>query len=160
MRRWLRDPVAQTAETALTPPRPVEREVSALPAVSATPLRAEMDLARWLERLRAGDLPGLPAERWERAADAFAMLLESGTAAKALGFGWDVRELVGVQRGAPHDAPHVAGLIFSLWPGDTVTDVRRAGCAIVYSGGRHIWLRRPLPLGADAVACLPWELPT
>lgn len=115
---------------------------------------------RWLERLRAGDLPGLSAERWERAADALARLMESDTIAKALGLGWDARELVGVQRVPPHDAPHVAGLIFSLWPGDTVTDVRRAGCAIVYSAGRHIWLRRPFPLSADAVTCLPWELPT
>ncbi len=111
---------------------------------------------RWLERLRAGDLPGLSVERWNRAADALAALMESGAVAKALEQGWDARELVGVQRTPPHDAPHMAGLIFSLWRDDIVTDVRRTGCVIAYSGGRHIWLRRPLP-SADST-CLPWEL--
>ena len=155
MRRWLRDPVAQTAETAQTPPRQADREVSALPAVSATPQLVELEPARWLERLRAGDLPGLPAERWNRAADALAALMESGTVAKAINLAWDSKELVGVHRAPPHDAPHRAGLIFSLWPGDDVTDVRRSGCLITYQGGRHIWLRRPLTLDT----CLPWDLP-
>ena len=117
---------------------------------------------RWIERLRAGDLPG-PAERWERAADALACLMESGAVAKALVLGWDALELVGVQRTPPHDAPLCAGLIFSLWPGDAVTDVRRSGCAIVYRAGRHIWLRRistQYARAREAESCLPWELPT
>ena len=110
---------------------------------------------RWLERLRAGDLPGLSVERWTMAADALAGLMESGAVAKAVNLAWDARELVGVQRAPPHDAPHRAGLVFSLWPGDTVTDMRRSGCLITYQGGRHIWLRRPLTLDT----CLPWDLP-
>ena len=110
---------------------------------------------RWLERLHAGDLPGLSAERWTMAADALAGLMESGAVAKAVNLAWDARELIGVQRAPPHDAPHRAGLIFSLWPGDTVTDMRRSGCLITYQGGRHIWLRRPLTLDT----CLPWDLP-
>lgn len=155
MRRWLRDPVAQTAETALTPAGQAEREVSALPAVSATPQRPELTPAQWLERLRAGDLPGLSIERWNRAADALAVLMESGAVAKAINLAWDSRELVGVHPMPPHDAPHVAGLIWSMLQGDAVTDVRRSGCLITYSGGRHIWLRRPLTLDT----CLPWDLP-
>ena len=110
---------------------------------------------RWLERLHAGDLPGLSAERWTMAADALAGLMESGAVAKAVNLAWDARELIGVQRAPPHDAPHRAGLIVSLWPGDTVTDMRRSGCLITYQGGRHIWLRRPLTLDT----CLPWDLP-
>lgn len=110
---------------------------------------------RWLERIRAGDLPGLSVERWNRAAAALAVLMESGAVAKAVNLAWDARELIGVQRAPPHDAPHRAGLIFSLWPGDTVTDMRRSGCLITYQGGRHVWLRRPLSLDT----CLPWDLP-
>ena len=89
------------------------------------------------------------------AADALAGLMESGAVARAVNLAWDARELVGVQRTPPHDAPHRAGLVFSLWPGDTVTDMRRSGCLITYQGGRHIWLRRPLTLDT----CLPWDLP-
>ena len=152
IRGGIRPPATATPATLATVELVPLRSVAtvATVAVAETP-------ERWIERLCAGDLPGLSAERWERAVDTFAALLESGAVAKALGLGWDARELVGVQRVAPHDAPHVAGLIFSMWPGDTVTDVRRAGCAIVYSGGRHIWLRRPLP--SDGSICLPWELP-
>jgi hypothetical protein len=110
---------------------------------------------RWLERIRAGDLPGLSVERWNRAADALAVLMESGALAKAINLAWDARELVGVHRMPPHDAPHVAGLIWSMLPGDAVKDVRRSGCLIIYQSGRHIWLRRPLTLDT----CLPWNLP-
>lgn len=155
MRKWLRDPVAQTAETALTPFHSSKREVSALPAVSAGVQREASDPASWLERLMACDLPGLPPERLGRAADGLAGIMESGAIDKALGLGWGACELVGAARRPPHDAPHVAGLIWSLWLGDTVADVRRAGCAIVYPTGSHIWLRRPL--APDAV-CLPWDL--
>lgn len=139
-----------------TSPRSVAKVATV--AVAETP-------ERWIERLCAGDLPGLPAGRWDRAADALSDLMESGAAAKALELGWDALELVGVQRTPPHDATCRAGLIWSLWPGDTVTDVRRSGCAIVYPAGRHIWLRRPsfseqYTRGREAEICLPWELPT
>jgi hypothetical protein len=41
-------------------------------------------------------------------------------------------------------------------PGDTVTDVRRAGCIIAYGTVRHIWKRVPLPANGSIV--LPWQL--
>jgi hypothetical protein len=110
----------------------------------------------WLACLRS-DLPLLPAERWARAADALESLMLSGAIDKALALGWDVRELVGVQRHPPHDHPSRAGLIFSMWPGDSVTDVRRTGAVIAWASVRHIWRRVPLP--ADGSICLPWELP-
>jgi hypothetical protein len=72
--------------------------------------------------------PGIEPGRWHGAQEAFAGLLASGIAAKALGLGWDARELIGVQRARPHDTPNRAGLIFSMRPGDTVPDVRRSGC--------------------------------
>jgi hypothetical protein len=111
---------------------------------------------RWLEHLQSGELPFLPAERWATAADALDAIIRSGAADKALGLGWDARELIGVCRAPPHDSPSRAGLIFSMRPGDTVTDVRRAGCIIAYSTVRHIWKRVPLPV--DGSVCLPWEL--
>jgi hypothetical protein len=127
---------------------------------------AEIDIAervaiasapeRWLERLRSADLPGLPPQRWTFAADALESLMQSGAIDKALGLGWDARELVGMQRHAPHDAPSRAGLIWSMWPGDSVTDVRRAGAIIAYGTVRHIWRRVPVPI--DGSICLPWEL--
>jgi hypothetical protein len=110
----------------------------------------------WLTWLRSGGLPLLSAARWARAADALESLMQSGAIDKALALGWDVRELVGVQRHAPHDAPSRAGLVFSMWPGDSVPDVRRTGAIIAYGNVRHIWRRVPLP--ADGSICLPWEL--
>jgi hypothetical protein len=110
----------------------------------------------WLEHLRSGELPFLPAEQWARAADALNAIIQSGVVEKALGLGWDARELIGVCRTTPHDSPSRAGLIFSMRAGDTVTDVRRAGCIIAYATVRHIWKRVPLP--ADGSICLPWEL--
>jgi hypothetical protein len=106
---------------------------------------------RWLDQLRI-----LPAEQWARAADSLESLLHAGVVEKALGLGWDARELIGVCRAAPHDSPSRAGLIFSMRPGDTVTDVRRTGCIIAYATVRHIWKRVPLPV--DGSICLPWEL--
>jgi hypothetical protein len=111
---------------------------------------------RWLDHLRSGELPFLPVERWARAADALDAIIRSGAADKALGLGWDARELIGVCRAPPHDSPSRAGLIFSMKPGDTVTDVRRAGCIIAYGTVRHIWKR--VPLAADRSLCMPWEL--
>lgn len=108
----------------------------------------------WVDRLRS--LPPTDGMRWGLAADAVESLLLAGVVEKALSLGWDARELIGVCRAAPHDSPSRAGLIFSLRPGDTVTDVRRAGCIIAYATVRHIWKRVPLP--ADGSICLPWEL--
>jgi hypothetical protein len=93
---------------------------------------------------------------WDLAADALESLLRASVVEKALSLGWDIRELIGVCRTAPHDSPSRAGLLFSMRPGDTVTDVRRAGCIIAYTTVRHIWKRVPLP--ADGSICLPWEL--
>jgi hypothetical protein len=117
---------------------------------------APADPETWLAMLRRDGLPLLPAPRWAVAVDALESLMRSGAVAKALELGWDARELIGVQRRQPHDAPHCAGLIFSMRAGDTVTDVRRSGCLISYSNVRHIWKRVPLP--ADGSICLPWEL--
>jgi hypothetical protein len=108
----------------------------------------------WPDRLRS--LPPADGVRWDLAADALDSLMRAGVVAKALGLGWEARELVGVQRHRPHDHPLHAGLVFSLRPGDAVPDVRRAGCIIAYGNVRHIWKRIPLP--ADGSICLPWEL--
>ena len=94
--------------------------------------------------------------RWELAADALAILMRAGVVEKALGLSWDPRELMGLCRAQPHDSPSRAGLIFSMRPGDTVTDVRRSGCIIAYGTVRHIWKRVPMPV--DGSICLPWEL--
>jgi hypothetical protein len=108
----------------------------------------------WTGRIRA--LPAVEGLRWDLAADSLEVLLRAGVVEKALALGWDARELIGVCRSAPHDSPSRAGLIFSMRPGDTVTDVRRAGCIIAYATVRHIWKRVPLP--ADGSLCMPWEL--
>ena len=84
------------------------------------------------------------------------MLVATGAASEALAAGWTPQELCGVSSRRPHDHPDRAGLIFSMRPGDTVTDVRRAGCIIAYGTVRHIWKRVPLP--ADGSLCMPWEL--
>jgi hypothetical protein len=66
-------------------------------------------------------------------------------------------ELIGVRLRSPHDAPSQAGLIFSMKAGDSVSDVRRAGCVISYANVRHIWRRVSPP--ADGSVVLPWDLP-
>jgi hypothetical protein len=114
------------------------------------------DPESWPDRLRG--LPEIEGIRWGIAADALESLLRAGVIEKALRLGWDTRELIGVCRAAPHDSPSRAGLIFSLRPGDTITDVRRAGCIIAYATVRHIWKRVPLP--ADGSIVLPWQLGT
>jgi hypothetical protein len=98
--------------------------------------------------------PGIEPGRWHGAQEVFVGLLASGIAAKALGLGWDAREIIGVCRSLPRDSPSRAGLIWSVKSGDTIPDVRRSGCIIAYSKIRHIWRRAPL--AADLV--LPWEL--
>jgi hypothetical protein len=100
--------------------------------------------------------PGMPPRRWQEAQDSFAMLVATGVASEALAAEWTPQELCGVSSRPPHDHPEHAGLIFSMRPNDTVTDVRRAGCIIAYGTVRHIWKRAPMP--ADGSVCLPWEL--
>ena len=100
--------------------------------------------------------PGTPPERWREAQDSFVTLVATGAASEALSSGWTPEELCGVSSRRPHAHPAHAGLIFSMRPGDTLTNVRRAGCIITYSTVRHIWKRVPLP--ANGSICLPWEL--
>jgi hypothetical protein len=100
--------------------------------------------------------PGTPPERWREAQDSFAMLVATGATSKALAAGWTPQELCGVSSRWPHVHPDHAGLIFSLRPGDTVTDVRRIGCIIACATVRHIWKRVPLP--TDGSIVLPWQL--
>lgn len=156
MRKWLRDPVAQTAETAETSQTAIRPGVSAVRAVFATPLFAENDPEAWADTIRTGDLGGLSAGRWAKAADVLATLIVSGAACRALELGWHPLELIGVQQKAPHDDPASGGLIFSLRERDVVTDVRRTGCGIDTPAGRILWLRRPVP--ADGSVTWPWEL--
>jgi hypothetical protein len=136
-----------TLATPATLGAPIPRTVATVATVAAL---AQPE--SWPERMRA--LAAVEAIRWGLAADALDMLLGAGVVEKALGLGWDARELVGVCRAPPHDSPSRAGLVWSVKPGDTVTDVRRSGCIIAYGNVRHIWKRAPLPIDG----CLPWEL--
>src|SRR5262249_3778863 len=109
-----------------------------VPKVSGSP-------ADWLARMEGTAIPAaITADRWQRAIDAMRELVTSGAAAECLALGWHPLELVGANRRQPHDAPHVAGLIFSWWPGDLVRSVRPTGCIIAYGNVRHIWRRVPL----------------
>ena len=157
MRRWLRDPPAETARIAETPARPLLRVVSAVSAIPATP-PAGSSPDQWLRVLRHGDLPGLTTERWRDAAGVLEGLIETDVVEAALIRGWHPLELIGVSRAKPHDHPARAGLIFSLRPGDTVPSIHDLGCAIAVAGSsvRHIWRRMPLP--SDDSIILPWEL--
>jgi hypothetical protein len=138
-----------TLAIVATLPRPIAPTVATVATVAA-PGPPE----GWADRLRS--LPVVEGVRWDLAADALDVLLAAGIIAKALGLGWEARELVGVQRHPPHDHPCRAGLIFSMRPGDTVPDVRRAGAIIAFGTVRHIWRRTWLPV--DGSICLPWEL--
>jgi hypothetical protein len=107
----------------------------------------------WADHLRS--LAPVEGVSWDVAAAVLDSLMAAGAIDKALGLGWDVRELIGVCRSRPHDSPSLAGLIFSMRAGDTVPDVRRSGCIIAYGNVRHIWKRTPIA----AAVCLPWDLP-
>lgn len=157
MRRWLRDPPAETARTAETPARPLLRVVSAVSAISATP-PAGSSPDQWLDALRSGELPGLTADRWREATHVLDGLIDSDLVEAALIRGWHPMELIGVSRAKPYDHPTRAGLIYSMRPGDMVPSIHDAGCAIAVAGTnvRHIWRRLPLP--GDGSVCLPWEL--
>jgi hypothetical protein len=96
--------------------------------------------------------------RLDLAANALDCLMASGAIERALILGWDARELIGVQRAKPHDNPSLAGLVFSLPPGDRVEGISDNGCAIIPAGANlpHLWRRAPAP--TDHSICLPWEL--
>jgi len=154
MRRWLRDPPAETARTPETPARPLLRVVS---AVSATPPKGSSP-DQWVDALRRGDLPGLTEERWLEATDSLEGLIESDVVEAALIRGWHPLELIGVRHAKPHDHPSYSGLVFSIHRGDAVETISNIGCAIVAAGTnvRHIWKRTPLPSAGSI--CLPWEI--
>lgn len=116
-------------------------------ATFATPPGPE----RWPNVLRSLTVAGVDLRA---AADALERLAEAGTVAEALALGWDARDLVGLWRFPPHALPSRAGLIYSLYPGDTVRSVRSTGCVIVIGGAnlRHIWLRASV---RDVVP--PWK---
>jgi hypothetical protein len=92
--------------------------------------------------------------RLAAAASILESLMAAGAIDAALHLGWDVRELIGLQRFRPYDHPLRAGLIFSVRPSDTVRDMSRAGCVIAYGNVRHIWRRCRL----DTSIMLPWDL--
>src|SRR5882757_4037599 len=102
----------------------------------------------WAGLLRT--LPPVEGMRWDLAAAVLDSLMLDGAVDKALGMGWEACELIGVCRSRPHDSPSLAGLIWSVRPGDTIPDVRRSGCIIAYGNVRHIWKRVPIA----ATVCL------
>ena len=105
----------------------------------------------WPSLMRGATVDGV---QLDTAASLLESLVAAGAIDAALRLGWDVRELIGLQRFRPYDHPLRAGLSFSLRPDDVVQDVSRAGCIIAYGNVRHIWRRRPL----DASIMLPWDL--
>jgi hypothetical protein len=98
--------------------------------------------------------PALVGDRWPVPRRILEGLLAAGVISEALALGWDARELVGVSRSPPHEAPNVAGLIFSMREGETVRGLTTRHCVIAAANVRHIWQRTPL---TDSI-CLPWEL--
>jgi hypothetical protein len=106
----------------------------------------------WADRLRS--LSPVEGVSWDLAAAILDSLMLAGVVEKALGLSWDAREIIGVCRSQPHDSPSLAGLIWSVRPGDAVPDVRSSGCIIAYRNVRHIWRRAPIGAGV----LLPWAL--
>lgn len=141
-------PVATLAMLAILA---TDRQSSGPTVATVAPLP---DPERWPNMLRALSVNG--ANLWT-AADHLTRLVETGAIAEALALGWDARELAGLWRFPPHSLPSRAGLVFSLYPGDTVRSIRTTGCVIGITGGnlRHIWLRASV---RDVL--LPWQFPT
>lgn len=93
-------------------------------------------MERWPNILPALSVEGVDLRT---AADALGRLVKAGTVAEALALGWDARDLVGLWRFPPHTLPSRAGLIFSLYPGDTMSSLRPTGCVIAPGGpGRPV----------------------
>ena len=138
-------PLIEGRRCAAVPP--AVRAVAGVAGVAA-PLPPES----WAAALRATTVEAVDLIA---AAGRLETLRAAGAVAEALRLGWDPRELVGLRRGAPHDHPSHAGLVFSLWPGDRIASVGAAGCVIrpAGAGPPHRWLRAP---PADVV--LPWEM--
>jgi hypothetical protein len=105
--------------------------------------------ADWLDAMAQARPASIPALRWECAVDAMRELVASGAVADALLKGWHPLELVGACRHLPHDAPHLAGLVFSMHRGDQVKRVTETACILdlapVAGANRasHIWRRVP-----------------
>ena len=96
------------------------------------------------------------AGRWRSAVNHFAGLIDDGSVALALEAGWDLVEIIGVQTKSPHDSPLVAGLVFSLRPGNRVEKISDRGCTIVAGSLKHVWTRTLPPATGSIV--LPWDL--
>jgi hypothetical protein len=107
----------------------------------------------WLTRMEARPI-AVPAARWTEALTVLSDLIEAGTIADALALGWHPLEIIGLQRRLPHDLPNVAGLIYSVRPGERVRLLTDRGCTIDTGTGPHRWVR--VPLSPDVA--FPWEL--
>ena len=87
----LRIPATLAISATLRPETP--------PAVATVARVAALAQAEsWADRLRT--LAPAAGIDWRLAADAFDMLFRAGVVQKALGLGWDARELIGVCRAA------------------------------------------------------------
>jgi hypothetical protein len=98
---------------------------------------------------------GIALLRWAVSLSVLSDLIESGTVVDALALGWSPLEIIGLRRSPPHDAPHVAGLVYSVRVGERVRLLTDRGCTIETGTGPHRWIR--VPLSSEVVA--PWELP-
>jgi hypothetical protein len=94
----------------------------------------------------------LPTDRLE----VLARLIDGGHAAAALALGWSLLDLLAVCRQPPHDAPHIAGMLFSLDPGDRIAAIA-ADCAriVTPNGTPYTWRRAEID---PEFVCMPWEL--
>jgi hypothetical protein len=159
VRRWLRPP-AETAGTAETPAISCRGSRLEVCAVSDTRLPlAEApsgDPAHWLAGMESFRPAGLPSDRWSGALAVLSDLVDAGVVADALALGWNPLEIIGVQRRPPHDASNVAGLIYSIRPGERVRLLTDRGCTIDTPTGPHRWVRTSL----SAAVVAPWELST
>jgi hypothetical protein len=110
----------------------------------------------WYTRMSGHRPPDIAPDCWSVALTVLSDLIEGGTVADALALGWSPLEVIGLQRRLPHDAPHVAGLVYSVRLGERVRLLTDKGCTIVTETGPHRWLRVPL---SSEVVVAPWELP-
>jgi hypothetical protein len=91
--------------------------------------------------------------RLREVTNAFARMLDDGSAALALTEGWELRDLIGTDMGHA-SSEHFNGLAFSLSGRDRVREVEPDRAVIETRSGRtHTWIRVPLPTSVR----LPWE---